>query len=103
MCPLDSTVNGRSIMGQLGRPSTVEMARFQEPHGGETRTVGKLRLRRIRWHYYLAFDLQNNLVHLESATLISHMHILVPYFSLSIDFHKHFFLDSYFIHLNEEE
>ena len=70
MCPLDSTVNGRSIIGQLGRPSTVEMARFQEPHGGETRTVGKLRLRRIRWHYYLAFDLQNNLVHLESLTLI---------------------------------
>ena len=70
VCPLDSTVNGRSIIGQLGRPSTVEMARFQEPHGGETRTVGKLRLRRIRWHYYLAFDLQNNLVYLESDTLI---------------------------------
>ena len=67
---MDSTVNGRSIIGQLGRPSTVEMARFQEPHGGETRTVGKLRLRRIRWHYYLAFDLQKNLVHLESLTLI---------------------------------
>ena len=27
-------------MGQQGRSSTVEMARFQEPHGGETRTVG---------------------------------------------------------------
>ena len=57
-----TTVNGRSIIGQLERPSTVEMARFQEPHGGETRTVGKLRLRRIRWQYYLAFDLQKDLV-----------------------------------------
>ena len=75
MCPLDSTVNGRSIIGQLGRQRTVEMARFQEPHGGETRTVGKLRLRRIRWHYYLAFDLQKNLVYLESATLICHVAI----------------------------
>ena len=42
MCPLDSTVNERSIMGQQERPSTVEMARFQEPHGGETGTVGNL-------------------------------------------------------------
>ena len=55
------------------------MARFQEPHGGETRTVGKLRLRRIRWHYYLAFDLQNNLVHLDCDTLDMYVHRKQPF------------------------